>query len=96
MPLCLLEGEQFANSLDVGTFYQSCVVEVALALLRLFGQDVAVVGMLSFDFACSSKGETLLAGGIGLNLWHCCEENLVVCNSPRHWVPTVSVNFILV
>ena len=71
------------------------MVEISLTFFRLFGQDVAVVSVFSFDFAGTGEREAFLGSGIGLYLWHFVEKILVVCQSPRHWVPTVSVNFIL-
>ena len=67
---CLSQVEQFAHGLAVGIVHQSGVVEVAFALGRFLCQNVAVISVFSFDFACAGERETLFAGTVGLNLWH--------------------------
>jgi hypothetical protein len=46
------------------------VYQVALLLLGLLGQDVAVVSVVTLYLACSGEYETLLSTGIGLYFWH--------------------------
>ena len=46
------------------------MVEVALLGRLLFGQDVAVVSMLSLDLAGAGESETLLGSGLGFHCWH--------------------------
>ena len=50
------------------------MAEVALLLLRLFGENVAVESVLSLDLTRSGEGKTLLCTGISLYLRH------FVCN----------------
>ena len=66
----LAEAEEFAYLAYVAAVNDGCVVEVALLLLRLLGQDVTVVSVVSFDLTRSSENETLLGTGISLNFWH--------------------------
>lgn len=66
------------------------MVEVAFALLRLLGQDVAVISVFSFHFSGAGEREALLRRGIGLYLRHWL-KNLDCLNLPRHGVPTVSI-----
>lgn len=50
--LCsLFEGQQCFNVVDVALGYQAEVGQVAFLLLGLFGQDVALVSMFSFDLS---------------------------------------------
>ena len=46
--------------LYVGFNDDSAVVEVSLLLFGFLGENVAVVGVLTLDFACTSKFEALL------------------------------------
>ena len=46
------------------------VVKISLLLLRLLSQNVTVISVLTLDFACSSKRETLLCSGLCFNFWH--------------------------
>jgi len=46
------------------------VVQVALLLLGLLRQDVAVESVTTLYFACSGQRETLLGTGVGFNFWH--------------------------
>ena len=64
--------EKFANLVNVGRCHQSGLVEVSFAFLGLLRQDVAVVSVFPFDFACACEGETLLRGRVSLNFWHFC------------------------
>ena len=45
------------------------MVEVALLLLGLLGQDVTVVSMTSLDLTRSGENEALLGTRISLNFW---------------------------
>ena len=67
----LLECEELLDIRFVSVSYSAGVGQIALLLLGLFGQDVALVGMFSLDLSCSGKGEPLFGTGISLNLWHC-------------------------
>ena len=66
----LLEGEELEHSTAVGRCHGSDMGEVALLLLGLLRQDVALESMFCLDFSCSGKGEPLFGTGISLNLWH--------------------------
>ena len=46
------------------------VVEIAFLLLRLLGENVAVISMSSLDLSRTGKREALFGTGVGLNLWH--------------------------
>ena len=46
------------------------MAEVALLLLRLFGENVAVESVLSLDLTRSGEGKALLSTGISLYLRH--------------------------
>ena len=46
------------------------MAEVALLLLRLFGENVAVESVLSLDLTRSGECEALLSTGISLYLRH--------------------------
>lgn len=75
--LFLLDGEQGLYALFVYFGDESKVVEVALLLFGLLGQDVTVVSVTSFDLTRSGERETLLGAGISLYFWHfllfvCC------------------------
>lgn len=65
-----LDAQKALYLLYVGFVYESGVVEVALALLRLFGEDVAVVGVLTLDLPRAGESETLLAGTVGFHFGH--------------------------
>lgn len=66
----LAHAEQFAYLLNVGGVNETHVAEVALLLLRLFGENVAVESVLSLDLTRSGECETLLRAGISLYLRH--------------------------
>ena len=66
----LAEAEEFAYLTYVRAVNDGHVVEVALLLLGLLGQNVTVVSMTSFDLTCSGENETLLCTRISLNFWH--------------------------
>ena len=66
----LTEAEEFAYLTNVGAVNESSVVEVALLLLGLLGQNVTVVSVMSFDLTCSGENETLLCTRISLYFWH--------------------------
>ena len=66
----LSHAEQFAYLLNVGGVNETHVAEVALLLLRLFGENVAVESVLSLDLTRSGECETLLRAGISLYLRH--------------------------
>ena len=51
--------------------HQSGVVEVALLRSLFLGEDVAVIGMLAFDFAGTCKFEALTGSGFGFHFRHC-------------------------
>lgn len=70
LALGLLDAEEFAHSLNVGSLHDGGVVEHAFALLRLFGEDVAVVSVFALDLSCSGKSESLFCTGISLYLGH--------------------------
>lgn len=44
--------------------HQGGVVEVTLLRSLFLSQDVAVISMLSLDFACAGESETLFGGGL--------------------------------
>ena len=46
------------------------MVEVSLLLLRLLGENVAVISVFSLDFTRTGERETLLRPGVGLQFWH--------------------------
>ncbi len=70
----LLECEELLDIRFVSVSYSAGVGQIALLLLGLFGENVALEGMFSLDLSCSGKGEPLFGTGISLNLWHfeCC------------------------
>ena len=68
--LVLLEGEERLHAVFVHFSDECEVVEVALLLLGLLSQNVAVVSMFSFDFSCSGKSESFFGTGISFNLRH--------------------------
>ena len=71
----LLECEELLDIRFVSVSYSAGVGQIALLLLGLFGQDVALVGMFSLDLSCSGKGEPLFGTGISLNLGHFVLKN---------------------
>ena len=44
--------------------------QVAFLLFSLLRQNVTLVSVLTLDFTCSGKRETLFGTGISLYLWH--------------------------
>jgi hypothetical protein len=46
------------------------VIQIAFSLLALLGQNVAMVGMLPFDFAGARQFKTFFGSGLGLHFWH--------------------------
>lgn len=67
-----LEAEEFAYGSYVGVVEDCKLVEVAFAFFALLGEDVAVVGVFSFDFTRTGKGEPFFGTGVSFNLGHCC------------------------
>ena len=74
----LAEAEEVADLLHVLGHNDSAVVEVALLLLRLLCQDVAVVCVVTLYLACSGERESLLRAGVSLYFWHFF--NLLIIN----------------
>ena len=58
-----LENEHFLNPAVVYFLKEGEVVEVSLLLLRLLGENVAMVSVLSLDFARAGKREALFGTG---------------------------------
>ena len=68
----LLQAEQLLYVAFVHMCHRAEVREVALLLFGLFGQDVALESVFTFDFSCSGKGEPLFGTGISFHLGHFC------------------------
>ena len=66
----LTHAEEFTNLLYVGTVHDGHVVEVALLLLGLLGQNVTVVSVMTLNLTGSGERETLLRAGISLYFRH--------------------------
>ena len=54
-----------------GLVHEGAVSEVAFSLLGFFGENVAVVGVVSFHLAGAGECESLLHCGFGFHFWHC-------------------------
>lgn len=54
----------------IGLLNDGGVTEVTLSLLALLGQDVAMISMLSLQFAATRYLEALLGSGLSLHFWH--------------------------
>lgn len=53
------------------SFVNQCAVgEVAFSLFGFLGKNVAVVGVVSFHFACAGECESLLDCGFCFDFWH--------------------------
>jgi hypothetical protein len=66
----LLHGQQTLDIFLVSFVYLSKISQVPLAFLRLFGENMALVSVLSFDFTSSGEREAFLRSRIRLHLWH--------------------------
>ena len=55
---------------DVVAIQDSAVAQVALLLLGLLGQDVALESVTTLDLTCSGKGEPFFGTGISFNFRH--------------------------
>jgi hypothetical protein len=51
-------------------FDNSAVSQVAFSLGGFLGENVAVVSVMSLDFAGAGQSESLLGGGLGFDFWH--------------------------
>lgn len=51
-------------------FDNSAVSQVTFSLYAFFGENVAVVSVMSLDFSGASKGESLLSSGFRFNFRH--------------------------
>ena len=56
----LTEIKKFLHLTLVRTGYESCVIEITLALLAFLSQNVAVISMFSLDLPCAGEREALL------------------------------------
>ena len=68
--ISLTKCETIEHLLTVCLHDNRAVVKISLLFLRLLGQDVTVIRMLTLDFACSSKRETLFGCACCFNFWH--------------------------
>lgn len=66
----LAEAEELAYLTNVCSVNDGYVVKVALLLLGLLRQDVAVISVMSLDLTCARQRKTLLGAGVGLYFWH--------------------------
>ena len=66
----LTHCETIENLLAVCLYDNCTVVKISLLLLSLLSQDVTVISMLTLNFSCSSKRETLFCSGFSFNFWH--------------------------
>jgi len=66
----LTEAQQVAYLLQVALVNNLVAHQVALLLLGLLGQNVAVVSVVSLDLTCSGERESLLGSGVCLYFWH--------------------------
>lgn len=66
----LTHAEQFAHLACVGTVHETCVLEIALLLFGLLGQNVTVESVVSFDLTRSGKVKPFFGTGISLYFWH--------------------------
>ena len=66
----LAETQQVAHLLHVGLVDDAVALQIALLLLGLLRQDVAVVSVVSLNLTRTSKEESLLRTGVCLNFWH--------------------------
>jgi hypothetical protein len=51
-------------------FDNGAVSQVTFSLFGLFGENVAMVSVMSLDFAGAGKGESLLGSGLCFNFRH--------------------------
>ena len=51
-------------------FDNSAVSQVAFSLFGLFGENVAMVSVMSLDFAGAGESESLLGSGLRFNFRH--------------------------
>ena len=49
---------------------EGAVSQVTFSFLGLFGQNVAVIGVVSFHLAGAGERESLLRCGFGFHFWH--------------------------
>ena len=68
--LGLTEVEEVADLLHVLSHNQVSVLRIALLLLGLLCQDVAVIGVMTLYLATTGEHESLLCSGICLYFWH--------------------------
>ena len=66
----LTHAEEFTNLLYVGTVHDGHVVEVALLLLGLLGQNVTVISVVTLNLTGSGERKTLLCTRISLYFRH--------------------------
>ena len=66
----LAETQQVANLLHVGLVNDRVALQIALLLLGLLRQDVAVVSVMSLNLTCSGEGKSFLCTGVCLYFWH--------------------------
>ena len=68
---CKLDYEELLNPLDIVLVKDCEVVKISFLLLRLLGENVAVVSVSSLDFARSGKRKALFGTGVRFKLCHC-------------------------
>ena len=66
----LLLKKHLFHALLIVAADQSGVVKIALLSGLLLGEDVAVISVLSLDFASTGESETLLGAGFGFQCRH--------------------------
>ena len=74
------QAEELADVLEVRAVEDGELGEVALLLLGLLRQDVAVESVLSLDLPCSGKSESFFGTGISFNLRHFKNNYTVILN----------------
>ncbi len=54
-----------------GFVHEGAVGEITFSLFGFLGENVAVIGVVSFHLAGAGERESLLRCGFGFHFWHC-------------------------
>jgi hypothetical protein len=66
----LAHSEHLTDGAVQVVLHDGAVGQVAFSLGTLFGENVAVISVMSLDFAGAGQSESLLGGGLGFDFWH--------------------------
>jgi hypothetical protein len=65
-----LTGQSSSNIALISFIDETGMCQVPFPFRFLFGKDVTLVSMFSFDLASSGKGEPFLGAGLSFHFWH--------------------------